>query len=152
MLDRHLADMRSFRELLLAQIELSALGVDAVFKAFVDCLHAMKVKTRVIGIQITCVGHSYNLSYHFWHDPLRHLFMPGKERPIDQVVRLAGGQAELARRCNTSQPRIWQCINRNQRVPADLVIPLEKAVMGEVTRHQLRPDLYPVEITEAPSE
>ena len=74
--------------------------------------------------------------------------MPGKERPIDQVVRLAGGQAELARRCNTSQPRIWQCINRNQRVPADLVIPFERAVKGQVTRHQLRPDLYPLDAIE----
>lgn len=69
--------------------------------------------------------------------------MPNKERPIDEVVRLAGGQAELARRCNTSQPRIWQCINRNLRIPADLVIPFERAVDGRVTRFQLRPDLYP---------
>jgi DNA-binding transcriptional regulator YdaS (Cro superfamily) len=71
--------------------------------------------------------------------------MPKKERPIDKVLRLAGSQAELARRCHTSQPRIWQCIHRNQRVPADLVIPLEKAVDGQVTRFELRPDLYPVE-------
>ncbi|WP_460420792.1 YdaS family helix-turn-helix protein [Pseudomonas sp. ZL2] len=71
--------------------------------------------------------------------------MPAKERPVETVVRLAGGQAELARRCNTSQPRIWQCVHRNQRVPADLVIPFEKAVNGQVTRHQLRPDLYPEE-------
>ncbi|HFL7942321.1 helix-turn-helix domain-containing protein [Pseudomonas putida] len=71
--------------------------------------------------------------------------MPNTERPIDEVVRLAGGQAELARRCNTSQPRIWQCVHRNKKVPADLVIPLEKAVGGQVTRHQLRPDLYPAE-------
>ena len=78
--------------------------------------------------------------------------MPGKERPIDQVVRLAGGQAELARRCNTSQPRIWQCIHRNQRIPADLVIPFEKAVKGLVTRFQLRPDLYPYEANAIASE
>lgn len=71
--------------------------------------------------------------------------MPEKERPIDAVVRLAGGQAELARRCQTSQPRIWQCVHRNLRVPADLVIPLERAVQGQVTRHQLRPDLYPAD-------
>ncbi|MNJ71009.1 hypothetical protein D3C77_675080 [compost metagenome] len=71
--------------------------------------------------------------------------MPEKERPVEMVVRLAGGQAELARRCNTSQPRIWQCVHRNQRVPADLVIPFERAVDGQVTRHQLRPDLYPDE-------
>lgn len=71
--------------------------------------------------------------------------MPKKERPVEKVVRLAGGQAELARRCNTSQPRIWQCVHRNQRVPADLVIPFERAVAGQVTRHELRPDLYPKE-------
>lgn len=76
--------------------------------------------------------------------------MPNTERPIDEVVRLAGGQAELARRCNTSQPRIWQCVHRNQKVPADLVIPFEKAVGGQVTRHQLRPDLYPSEEKAAP--
>lgn len=69
--------------------------------------------------------------------------MPKTERPVEKVVRLAGGQAELARRCNTSQPRIWQCVHRNQRVPADLVIPFERAVAGQVTRHELRPDLYP---------
>jgi DNA-binding transcriptional regulator YdaS (Cro superfamily) len=69
--------------------------------------------------------------------------MPKTERPVEKVVRLAGGQAELARRCSTSQPRIWQCVHRNQRVPADLVIPFERAVAGQVTRHELRPDLYP---------
>lgn len=67
------------------------------------------------------------------------------ERPIDKAIRLAGSQVELARRCNTSQPRIWQCANRNRRVPADLAIPIEKAVGGEVTRHELRPDLYPLD-------
>ncbi|MBA1187944.1 helix-turn-helix domain-containing protein [Pseudomonas entomophila] len=77
--------------------------------------------------------------------------MPEKERPIEAVVRLAGGQAELARRCQTSQPRIWQCVHRNLRVPADLVIPLERAVQGQVTRHQLRPDLYPADEPASPT-
>lgn len=71
--------------------------------------------------------------------------MNSNETPIEKAVRIAGGQAELARRCNTSQPRIWQCINRNQRIPADLVLPIEKATGGEVSRHVLRPDLYPIE-------
>lgn len=67
------------------------------------------------------------------------------ETPIEKAVRIAGGQAELARRCDTSQPRIWQCIHRNQRIPADLVLPIERATAGEVSRHVLRPDLYPIE-------
>ncbi|WP_082060807.1 transcriptional regulator [Pseudomonas abietaniphila] len=77
--------------------------------------------------------------------------MPKKERPVEKVVRLAGGQAELARRCNTSQPRIWQCLHRNQRVPADLVIPFERAVGRQVTRHELRPDLYPEDEPSSPA-
>lgn len=68
-----------------------------------------------------------------------------EERPIERAVRLAGGQAELARLCNTSQPRIWQCLHRNLTVPAELVLPIERAVSGAVTRYELRPDLYPVE-------
>lgn len=68
-----------------------------------------------------------------------------EERPIERAVRLAGGQAELARLCKTSQPRIWQCLHRNLTVPAELVLPIERAVNGAVTRFELRPDLYPVE-------
>lgn len=69
--------------------------------------------------------------------------MQKPETPIEKAVRLVGGQSEMARRCNTSQPRIWQCLNRNQRVPADLVLSIESATSGEVSRHELRPDLYP---------
>lgn len=65
------------------------------------------------------------------------------ETAIQKAVRIAGGQAKLARLCRTSQPRIWQCLNRNQRVPADLVLRIEFATDGAVTRTELRPDLYP---------
>lgn len=73
------------------------------------------------------------------------MVMSANETPIQKAVRLAGGQAELARRCSTSQPRIWQCIHRNQRIPAELVLSIEEATGGAVTRHELRPDLYPTE-------
>ena len=67
------------------------------------------------------------------------------DTPLEMAVRIVGSQAELARRCGTSQPRIWQCLNRNRSVPADLVLPIERSTEGAVTRHQLRPDLYPLE-------
>lgn len=70
--------------------------------------------------------------------------MSNNESAMSRAVRLAGGQAELARLCNTSQPRIWQCMHRNKRVPAELVLAIENAVGGRVTRHELRPDLYPL--------
>lgn len=71
--------------------------------------------------------------------------MTNNESPMQKAVRLAGGQAELARLCGTSQPRIWQCVNRNKRVPAELVLPIEAATDGAVSRFDLRPDLYPSE-------
>ncbi|WP_341477931.1 transcriptional regulator [Pseudomonas viridiflava] len=130
---------------MLAESQRCALGENTAGECIGSVIHGLKGKTSVIAHQITCVCLFYNLSYHFRHDSLRHADMPAKERPVETVVRLAGGQAKLARLCSTSQPRIWQCINRNQKVPADLVIPFEKAVDGRVTRHELRPDLYPVE-------
>lgn len=67
------------------------------------------------------------------------------EQPLERAVRLAGGQRALARLCQTSQTRINQCLHRNKKLPAELVLPIERAVGGAVTRHELRPDLYPIE-------
>jgi DNA-binding transcriptional regulator YdaS (Cro superfamily) len=71
--------------------------------------------------------------------------MDAIEKPFERAVRIAGGQRALARLCNTSQTRIWQCIHRNKRVPAELVLLVEAAVGGAVTRHEMRPDLYPID-------
>ncbi|WP_423170698.1 transcriptional regulator [Vibrio diabolicus] len=37
---------------------------------------------------------------------------------------------------------------KSGRVPAEFVLPIEQATQGQVTRSQLRPDIYP----ECPSE
>lgn len=67
--------------------------------------------------------------------------MSHQEKPLEEAIRIAGGQGALARLCGTSQPRIWQCLHRNRVIPADLVIPIELAT--GVARQRLRPDLYP---------
>lgn len=69
--------------------------------------------------------------------------MGAQEKPIAKAVRIVGSQAELARLCRTSQPRIWQCLHRNKVVPAELVLVVERATEGQVSRYELRPDLYP---------
>lgn len=66
-----------------------------------------------------------------------------EEKPFAKAVRIVGSQTELARLCRTSQPRIWQCLHRNKVVPAELVLIIESATGGKVSRHELRPDLYP---------
>ena len=79
------------------------------------------------------------------------------QRDIENVSALklavfyAGGQTEMARKITAlagsrriTQPGVnyWLATNR---VPADRVLQIEAVVGGLVTRHQLRPDIYPLE-------
>jgi len=64
---------------------------------------------------------------------------PALERAID----LLGSQAALAKALKTKPQNVWNWINRDEKVPAEQVLPIEAATGGKVTRHQLRPDLYP---------
>lgn len=65
--------------------------------------------------------------------------------PLEKAIFIAGGQRNLARQCETSQARIWNWLNRDKKVPAEFVLKIE-SVTG-VSRHELRPDLYPQEIS-----
>ncbi len=77
------------------------------------------------------------------------------QRDIENVSALklavfyAGGQSEMARKITAlagsrriTQPGVnyWLVTNH---VPADRVLQIEAVVGGLVTRHQLRPDIYP---------
>ena len=69
---------------------------------------------------------------------------------LTQAIEKAGGQAALARVLarQTGRPirqgHVWAWINRSGRVPPELVLPIESAT--GVSRHALRPDLYPREV------
>lgn len=56
-------------------------------------------------------------------------------------------QSELARALGVTQGTISHWLNGRARIPAERVIAIERATAGNVTRHELRPDLYPVEPT-----
>lgn len=69
---------------------------------------------------------------------------------LKRAIDLAGGQSALARDICAVGGYARQChvsawLNRNKKVPASQVIRVEKAVNGAVTRHELRPDLYPAD-------
>lgn len=55
-----------------------------------------------------------------------------------------GNQSELARRLGTSQQRICYVMARENDCPADLVLSCERST--GISRHELRPDLYPREV------
>lgn len=61
-----------------------------------------------------------------------------------EAIERAKGQNALARKIKTLQQNIWYWANRRpQGVPAEFVLPIEAAT--GVSRHDLRPDLYPRE-------
>ena len=61
--------------------------------------------------------------------------------PVAKAAEAVGGVTQLAKILNISRPAIYQW----KRVPAERVIAIESATGGRVTRHQLRPDIYPEE-------
>jgi len=64
---------------------------------------------------------------------------------LETAIGIAGGQTALGRLIGKDQKSIWAWLNTTKQVPAEFAIPIEKAVEGKVTRHELRPDIYPID-------
>lgn len=67
---------------------------------------------------------------------------------LSEAVEAAGGQTALARLLDPSeevvkQQNVWSWLNSTKKAPGEWVIPIERAT--GVSRHDLRPDLYPDE-------
>lgn len=62
---------------------------------------------------------------------------------LRELEAAAGSQSALARALGVSQPTVWHWLNVSHRVPAEKVLLAEK--LYGVSRHELRPDIYPVE-------
>src|SRR3954471_17204098 len=58
---------------------------------------------------------------------------------LERAIVEAGGVAALARAINVTP----QAVSQWDRVPAERALAVEKATGGAITRHDLRPDLYP---------
>ena len=70
-----------------------------------------------------------------------------RKTALERAVEAAGGQTALAERIGNGvkQTNVWNWLNREKRVPAERVLAVEQATDGQVSRHELRPDLYPSE-------
>ena len=64
---------------------------------------------------------------------------------LEAAIEIAGGQTALGRLIDEDQRTIWSWLNVTKKTPAEKVLDIEKAVEGQVTRHELRSDIYPVE-------
>lgn len=64
------------------------------------------------------------------------------ENAAVRAAKVAGGQSALARILGCT-PQAVQSMCASGNVPAARVLPIEKAT--GISRHELRPDLYPIE-------
>ena len=64
------------------------------------------------------------------------------------AVDAAGSQSALARAVGCSNTAVWKWCQSSKRMPAEFVLKAETAT--GVSRHELRPDIYPVEVPHAP--
>lgn len=62
---------------------------------------------------------------------------------LQSAVAAVGTQAALAAICGVSQPAVWKWLQSSKRIPAEFVLRVEAAT--GVSRHALRPDIYPIE-------
>lgn len=60
---------------------------------------------------------------------------------LKEAVTKAGGQSAFARMHGVSQPTVWAWLKQGKPLPAEFVLKTE-AETG-ISRHDLRPDLYP---------
>jgi DNA-binding transcriptional regulator YdaS (Cro superfamily) len=71
--------------------------------------------------------------------------------PLERAVSAAGSQAALAAKIGTTQQNISRMLrSAEHKVAAEYVLPIERAT--GVSRHDLRPDLYPAEPTPSQTE
>lgn len=69
---------------------------------------------------------------------------------LTKACAVCGGQKALADRIGTTQSQIWYWLERAKKgVPAEYCGPIEQATDGQVTRRDLRPDIYAREASDA---
>ena len=64
---------------------------------------------------------------------------------LQTAVEIAGGQTALGELIGRDQRAVWSWLNITKKAPAEEVLKIENAVDGQVSRHELRPDIYPIE-------
>ena len=70
---------------------------------------------------------------------------------FEKAIAIAGGQSAMAGRLDVKQGHVWYWLNKMGQCPPDRVLDVERATAGAVSRHQLRPDIYPPPAAEGPA-
>lgn len=68
---------------------------------------------------------------------------------LQAALEIFGTQSAMAAAIGLRQQSVNDVFRAEREAPAKWCIPLEKATGGKITRHQLRPDLYPLDTEKA---
>jgi DNA-binding transcriptional regulator YdaS (Cro superfamily) len=71
-----------------------------------------------------------------------------KNSALFKAVEVFRYQSALADAIGVKQQNVWHWLYKTGVIPAEHVLNIEQATLGKgqmVTRHELRPDIYPVE-------
>lgn len=63
---------------------------------------------------------------------------------LQRAIDIFGSQEKFANAIGAYQQKVSYWLDKGW-VPPEFVIPIEKAANGQVSRHKLRPDIYPIE-------
>ena len=64
---------------------------------------------------------------------------------LQAAVTRAGSQSAMARLCGVSQTAVWKWIQSGKRLPAEHCLIVERET--GVSKHLLRPDIYPADLS-----
>lgn len=67
---------------------------------------------------------------------------------LEQVRSHYRTDAEMAAAFEVSQPTVWRWLRQSKQIPAEHVLPAER--LTGISRHDLRPDIYPRDYPPAP--
>lgn len=66
---------------------------------------------------------------------------------LRKAVLAAGSQSKVARMVGVSQQAVWKWLHNEKWLPGEHVLTVERET--GVSRHELRPDLYPIETADS---
>lgn len=61
---------------------------------------------------------------------------------LQKAINKAGSQQALAAAIGVSQQHVSYLMTKARRIPAEIAIAVERATDGEVSRNELRPDIF----------
>lgn len=68
-------------------------------------------------------------------------YSPPMSSPLNRAIEIVGGQTSLAALIGKKQSNVSMWLRR-KKVAAECCIAIEAATGGQVTRHDLRPDVF----------